>query len=69
MILNTKSVFDTKTIFEKRGIKIVREKSYGFRCNTMTTMWYVYSGDNLYGSYERLKRAKLCAEWLSQVVV
>ena len=69
MILNTNSVFDTKTVFEKRGIKIVREKSYGFRCNTKSTMWYVYSGDTLHASYERLSRAKVCAELLARVVV
>ena len=69
MIINTKSIFDTKTVFEKRGIKIVREKSYGFRCNTMTTMWYVYRGEQLSGSFDKLKRAKIWAESLAAVVV
>jgi len=69
MILNTNSVFDTKTVFEKRGIKIVRESSYDFHCNSRSTSWCVYSGDKPSGSYNTLKRAKIWAEHLARVVV
>jgi hypothetical protein len=69
MIINTNSIFDTKTVFEKRGIKIVRERGYGFRCNSMSTSWCVYSGDKPSGSYDTLKRAKIWAEYLARVVV
>lgn len=69
MIKNTNVTIGTKVVFDLRGIKIVREKSYGWGCNGISTMWYVYSGDKLVASYERLKRAKLMAEGLAKVVV
>ena len=58
-----------KVVFDRRGIKIVREQGYGFRCNTLSTSWNVMRGDQPAGSYSTLKRAKVCAELLAQVVV
>lgn len=69
MIKNTMVDVGRKVVFDLRGIKIVREKSYGWGCNGISTMWYVYRGDTMVGSYERLKRAKLQAEGLARVVV
>lgn len=69
MIVNTISTLDTKTVFDKRGITIVRERGYGFRCNGISTSWCVYSGDKPAGSYSTLKRAKVWAEYLARVVV
>ena len=52
----------TKTIFEKNNVTIIREQSYGFRCNSLSTMWYVYADGKLSSSFSRLKKAKEWAE-------
>jgi hypothetical protein len=57
---------NTKTVFEKCGIKIVREQSYGFRCNTLSSTWVVYKGDKYEGSFIRLKYAKAWVELMQQ---
>jgi hypothetical protein len=51
-----------KVVFQVNIVKIVREQSYGFRCNSLSTNWYVYKGDNPVGSYSKLKYAKASAE-------
>jgi hypothetical protein len=55
---------NTKTIFEKNRIKIIREQSYGFRCNSLSTMWYVYADEKFCGGYPKLKKAKEFVEQL-----
>ncbi len=57
-------VEDLKTVFEKGGVKIVRERYYGFGCNGLSTCWLVYAGDKLRYSFIRLKHAKAHAERL-----
>jgi len=49
---------ETKTVYESNGISIVRFKSYGFRCNTMTSEWQIKIGSEIVGNYLRLKDAK-----------
>jgi hypothetical protein len=56
---------NTKTIYENNGIKIVREQTYGFRCNNLQTMWYVYFNKKLCGGYPKLKKAKEFVQQLS----
>jgi hypothetical protein len=69
VIKNTLVTQNTKVVYDKRGVKIVREQSYGWGCNSLSTMWYVYQGDEKSGGYIRLKRAKAWAEYISRVVV
>ena len=58
-----------KVVFDKCGIKIVREQSYGFRCNTLSSTWIVYKGDKYEGSFIRLKYAKAWVESIAQSAV
>lgn len=53
-----------KTVFEKNNVKIVREESYGFGCNSLSVTWLVYAGDKLRYSFIRLKHAKVFAQRL-----
>ena len=55
-------MINTKTVYENRGIKIVREQSYGFRSNTLSSTWIVYNNDKFAGSFIRLKDARAWAD-------
>lgn len=57
---------NTKTVYENNGIKIIREQSYGFGCNSLQTMWYVYDDEKFCGGYPKLKKAK---EFVEQLIV
>lgn len=58
-------IVSKKVVFTLGDIKIVREQGYGFRCNSLSTSWNVYKGDQPVGSYSTLIRARDQAERLA----
>jgi hypothetical protein len=59
-------IISEKVVFTLGDIKVVREQGYGFRCNSLSTSWRVFKGDQPCGSYSTLLRARDHAERLAK---
>jgi len=53
---------ESKIVVDVGDLQIIREKSYGFRSNTLQTTWRVIQDGQARGSYPTLKLAKQYAQ-------